>query len=267
MNSKLFTGLAVSAALLIGGPAFGFSRGGGGGGGGHADARPAGHEAVASSHRSESFARPTSVASVRRSPVARSFVAGRNTGVTHGAYAARRNNNATGNAYAVRNNASATRSSYASARNRSTNVVRNTASNRSYSRANRNSVAFGGHGNYATNGNNRRQYAFASHDGWNRDRQYNWHGHHYGWYNNGWYIIDPFPYYGYGYSSPDYGDNGGGVAVQVQSALQQAGYYQGPIDGIVGPGTSAAIAAYQRDNGLRVTGTITPGLVQNLGVG
>jgi len=234
MNTKLFTGLTAAALLLIGGPAFGYDHRDGGG-------RPAARHAVAAAHRSVSVARHTSVAAVRRAPAARSFVARRSTGVTHAAYAANRSTNI--------------------ARTRSTNIARGNTSTRS-----RNSVAFGGHANYAQNGNNGRQYAFASHGGWNHGQQYFWHGHHYGWYGNGWYIIAPFPYYGYNYYSPTY-TYGGNVAVQVQNALYQAGYYQGPIDGIVGPGTSAAIAAYQRDNGLRVTGTITPGLVQNLGVG
>ena len=61
--------------------------------------------------------------------------------------------------------------------------------------------------------------------------------------------------------------NSGSVGVEVQQALNQQGYYRGPIDGVIGPGTSAAIAAYQRDNGLRVTGTITHGLLRDLGVG
>ena len=67
--------------------------------------------------------------------------------------------------------------------------------------ATRNSVAFGGNANYANgntnsaHGNNiHGTYAFASHSGWNHGQAYFWHGHHYGWYGNGWYIIDPFPY-------------------------------------------------------------------------
>jgi peptidoglycan hydrolase-like protein with peptidoglycan-binding domain len=57
------------------------------------------------------------------------------------------------------------------------------------------------------------------------------------------------------------------VSIEVQTVLQQQGYYEGPIDGVVGPGTQAAIAAYQQANGLRVTGTITRGLLVDLGVG
>jgi hypothetical protein len=125
-------------------------------------------------------------------------------------------------------------------------------------------------------GSNRGQYAFASHQGWNHGSEYNWNGNHYRWYGNGWFIVSPYPYgygdygpnyYGTTYYAPGYSNYGGApVSVQVQSALSQQGYYQGPIDGIVGPGTRAAISTYQQNNGLRVTGTITPGLLNNLGV-
>jgi peptidoglycan hydrolase-like protein with peptidoglycan-binding domain len=54
------------------------------------------------------------------------------------------------------------------------------------------------------------------------------------------------------------------VPAQVQQELARDGYYQGPIDGILGPATQAAIAAYQRDNGLRVTGTINSHLLDAL---
>jgi hypothetical protein len=223
MKTKLFTGLAAAAVLLIGGPAFGFDHSGGGGGG------DAGRD-VAAGHQSAPVERHASMAAVRNAPGSRSFVTRRNTGVSNDGYAASRYR-ATGN------------------------IARGG-----------NSVAFGGRGNYAQNGRNDRNYAFPSHGGWDHGRQYYWQGRHYGWYGNGWYILDPYPYYGYGYYDSGYGDSGN-VAVQVQAALSHAGYYQGPIDGIVGPGTSAAIAAFQRDNGLRVTGTITRSLVSDLGVG
>jgi len=126
---------------------------------------------------------------------------------------------------------------------------------------NRNSV---GRGNYT--------YAFASHDGWRHDHEYSWRGHHYRWYDNAWFIVDPYyaGYPDYGYYGPDYGtayNDNGSVAVQVQQDLAQAGYYRGPIDGIIGPGTQGAIAAFQRDNGLPVTGTITQSLLDVLNEG
>ena len=140
------------------------------------------------------------------------------------------------------------------------------------------SVAFGGNSYnaraYSNGGRGNAAFAFRSHSGWNHDREYAWHGHHYRWYNNGWFLIDPFPYdygyYGAGWGYPYYnttydtGDDTGSVSVQVQQELSQDGYYQGPIDGIVGPGTRAAIAAYQRDNGLAVTGNINGPLLDSL---
>ena len=43
-------------------------------------------------------------------------------------------------------------------------------------------------------------------------------------------------------------------SVNVQKALKKAGYYNGAIDGKVGPGTRDAIAAFQKDNGLKADG-------------
>lgn len=56
------------------------------------------------------------------------------------------------------------------------------------------------------------------------------------------------------------------IAKRVQVALQSAGYYTGAIDGIVGSGTRAAIAKYQRDNGLEITGTITSEVLDALNI-
>lgn len=44
---------------------------------------------------------------------------------------------------------------------------------------------------------------------------------------------------------------------QIQEALQWAGYYQGVIDAAFGPGTRAAMAAWQRDNGFEPDGIMT----------
>jgi hypothetical protein len=245
MKTKLFTGLALAAALLIAGPAYARDDHRGGGARGHA---------VAAVHRGGGGAR---VASAHRGGVRVAHIASRRTfhpAATRG-YAVNRN--------VTRNNVA------------SRNFTRNNVAGRNFTRNNlasrnvgRNSVAFGGN-THANNGHYR--YAFASHAGWNHNQQYFWNGHHYRWFNNGWFIIDPFPwvaggggYYGPGYYG--YG-NGGPLSVQVQAALSQQGYYNGPVDGIVGPGTRAAIAAYQRDNGLPVTGTITPGVLNDLGIG
>lgn len=42
----------------------------------------------------------------------------------------------------------------------------------------------------------------------------------------------------------------------VQQQLKDRGYYLGPIDGVMGQSTQAALEAYQRDHGLRVTGNL-----------
>src|SRR6266545_4786635 len=78
-----------------------------------------------------------------------------------------------------------------------------------------------------------------------------------GWYywNAGYWFpawgYDPYAYYAY--DGPIYAYNGlapDQVIVDVQLQLQRAGYYDGPVDGILGPMTQEAIAAFQADNGL-----------------
>jgi peptidoglycan hydrolase-like protein with peptidoglycan-binding domain len=59
---------------------------------------------------------------------------------------------------------------------------------------------------------------------------------------------------------------GGSTAVDVQRLLNQNGYYSGPVDGIIGPASSAAISSYQSSNGLPVTGQIDQGLLSSLGL-
>jgi hypothetical protein len=129
-------------------------------------------------------------------------------------------------------------------------------------------MAFGGNSYNSRNGRGggNPTYAFASHNGWNHGQEYSWHGHHYHWMNNGWFIIDAFPYEAY-YPSYGYGPATDSVAVRVQQDLAHDGYYQGPIDGVVGPGTRAAIASYQRDNELPPTGVIDSNLLNSLNGG
>jgi len=52
----------------------------------------------------------------------------------------------------------------------------------------------------------------------------------------------------------------------VQSELAQLGYYHGAIDGVVGDETEAALARYQEDHDLSVTGTLTAATLQSLGL-
>lgn len=43
----------------------------------------------------------------------------------------------------------------------------------------------------------------------------------------------------------------------MQTALRRLGYYRGPIDGVFGPEVADAIARFQKNSSLRVTGTLT----------
>ena len=52
----------------------------------------------------------------------------------------------------------------------------------------------------------------------------------------------------------------------VQTVLAKQGYYRGPVDGTIGPGTSRAIRAYQRDHRLTPTGTINSALAVSMGL-
>ena len=52
----------------------------------------------------------------------------------------------------------------------------------------------------------------------------------------------------------------------VQLALRDQGYYHGPIDGLIGPQTQAALAAYQRDHGLVITSAVDEPTLVTLGL-
>jgi len=49
---------------------------------------------------------------------------------------------------------------------------------------------------------------------------------------------------------------GPGIVKKIQASLKQNGFYQGPIDGALGPGTASAIVAFQKKNNLP-TGQLT----------
>ena len=51
---------------------------------------------------------------------------------------------------------------------------------------------------------------------------------------------------------------------RVQRALKERGYKIGKIDGVFGKNTSAAISAYQKDNGIEVTGKTSTRLLLRL---
>jgi len=65
-------------------------------------------------------------------------------------------------------------------------------------------------------------------------------------------------------------DNGAPVAdptvEATQERLAQLGYYNGSVDGVFGRTTRDAVAKYQIDNQLDVTGSLSPDTLQSLGV-
>jgi peptidoglycan hydrolase-like protein with peptidoglycan-binding domain len=58
----------------------------------------------------------------------------------------------------------------------------------------------------------------------------------------------------------------GQVIANVQRQLQLYGYYTSAITGSLDSATRAALANYQRDNGLFVTGTVDQSTVESLGL-
>ena len=68
------------------------------------------------------------------------------------------------------------------------------------------------------------------------------------------------PIYTYGELLPDQ------VIYNVQRALKELGYYSGGLTGSFSPALRGAIAAFQRDNDLEVTGAIDEPTVQALGL-
>lgn len=56
------------------------------------------------------------------------------------------------------------------------------------------------------------------------------------------------------------------LEMSVQYELSRRGYYRGPVDGSIGPGSKAAIARYQRDKGLAVTGNVNNQTLSSLGL-
>jgi hypothetical protein len=80
-----------------------------------------------------------------------------------------------------------------------------------------------------------------------------------GYAPNAYYAYDG-PIYGYNNLPPDQ------VIANVQSALQQQGYYQGEVDGLLGPQTRAAVVDYQRASGLAETAAIDQPTLESLGM-
>jgi hypothetical protein len=115
---------------------------------------------------------------------------------------------------------------------------------------------------------------------YNGGGSYPYNGYYSGWPSSNWgygtsWGYSPYSYYGgYPYSgytnnysnyTPTYGYNASMVAA-VQRRLDQLGYYHGMVDGVIGPQTSGAIAAFESRNGLAVDGTISRPLLNTLGL-
>jgi len=147
-----------------------------------------------------------------------------------------------------------------------------------------------------------RNHAFAQHSGnwhrdWDRHHDHFFHGHRFVFIDGFWWGFDfgfdpwwydPYYYYGYGYPYPysygyqydpgysdssvyddqnSYADQSGNSTIgAIQERLAREGYYRGQIDGVLGQKTRAAIAEYQSNHGLRVTGALTNETLASLGL-
>jgi hypothetical protein len=154
---------------------------------------------------------------------------------------------------------------------------------------------------------NWRNHVFAQHSvnwhrDWDRGHEHWWHGHRCRFVDGSWFIFDfgfypwwsygypgyyAYDYYPYGYAPGGYYDpgvyegeeysdqnsyespdqNADSIVAAAQEQLSREGYYRGAIDAVIGPETRRAIARYQSNHGLRVTGYLTTETVQALGVG
>jgi hypothetical protein len=126
-----------------------------------------------------------------------------------------------------------------------------------------------------------------SHDEASRRHWHEWHDRNW-WHDHcdtvvfvstGYYFLDGsywYPAYGYDPLQTSYDYDGpvytysnllpDEVISNVQTALQGAGYYFGPITGSLSVDTRAAIANFQRDYGLPITGAIDEPTVEALGL-
>jgi Putative peptidoglycan binding domain len=57
------------------------------------------------------------------------------------------------------------------------------------------------------------------------------------------------------------------IVADIQSVLQEQGMYKGEVDGLVGPLTQQALAAYQTSHNLESTGTVDQPTLESLGMG
>jgi hypothetical protein len=146
--------------------------------------------------------------------------------------------------------------------------------------------------------NGRTDHIYARHDqNWHGDwdRHHAHYSHSHWWVydggawiglDDGFYPWDYYPYYAFDYYPYDYYPgyysdvepyyNNQGVSYSnvpapdpavtaAQTQLTKLGYYNGPADGIYGPLTRDAVARYQADKNLPVTGSLSDGTLQSLG--
>jgi hypothetical protein len=143
-----------------------------------------------------------------------------------------------------------------------------------------NGYGYYGHGYY---GRGYYGHGYYGHGYYNHGRYY--YGGGWGFYGYPWWpwwwgwgaYYPPGPYYGYDYGydggyygSSDPAGNSGNYSSQfnstraVQAALAWRGFYNGRIDGAMGPETRSAIEAFQKQQGLPVTGEIDSNLTKAL---
>jgi hypothetical protein len=92
----------------------------------------------------------------------------------------------------------------------------------------------------------------------------------YFWNTGYWYPAWGYnPGYAYPYDGPIYGASTltpDQIVMNVQAQLRDEGYYDGPIDGVLGSQTRYALAAFQADHGLAVTSAVDEPTLSTLGL-
>ena len=124
--------------------------------------------------------------------------------------------------------------------------------------------------------------AFRSyHPQWHDRGWWSSHHNHVSLIGGGWYFWNAgywYPAWGYDtsaayypYDGPIYVGNNATpfdqIVADVQSTLQEQGYYHGEVDGLLGPQTQEALAAYQSAQGLDATASIDEPTLAALGLG
>ena len=137
-------------------------------------------------------------------------------------------------------------------------------------------------------------YRIPGSQNWRGDRYVVFRDYHPAWHDRGWWVghyphvvfaFGGWYYWNAGYYYPAWGyapeayyaydgpiyvgsadSDPGQVVANVQSALQEQGYYQGEVDGLLGPQTRGALADYQQAQGLEPTGAVDEPTLESLGL-